>query len=138
MKRLLLLLLMLVSCLSAAAQNQPSPISDEQRRFLEVRRQQISLSSARTALQRMQELFSLGLIPRTDLDRVQTEVDMAQLNYQEADDRQDLFRNETGNSGFLVGTSVGGLPPAPPGFIALIPILRPKSLDLGAKLICPH
>jgi len=84
MKKLPLLLLMLVSCLLAAAQNQQNPISDEQRRFLEVRRRQIDLSSARTALQRMQELFKLGLIPKTDLDRVQTEVDTAQLNYQEA------------------------------------------------------
>jgi hypothetical protein len=84
MKRLLLFLLMLVPPVPAIAQNQQSPISDEQRRFLEVRRRQIDLSSARTALQRMQELFKLGLIPRTDLDRAQTEVDTAQLNYQEA------------------------------------------------------
>ncbi len=77
---------MLAPCLrqAPALQSPQSPISDEQRRFLEVRRRQIELSSARTALKRMQELFKQGLIPKTDLDRAQTEVDTAQLNYQES------------------------------------------------------
>ncbi len=83
MPRLLLLLTILLHCVPLA-QGQQSPISDEQRRFLEVRRRQIDLSSARTALQRMQDLYKLGLIPKTDLDRAQTAVDTAQLNYQES------------------------------------------------------
>ncbi len=67
-----------------SAQGQQGVISDEQRRFLDVRRRQIDLSSARTALKRTQELFKLGLVSQTDLDRDQTTVDTAQLNYQEA------------------------------------------------------
>ncbi|MHA2643009.1 MAG: NEW3 domain-containing protein [bacterium JZ-2024 1] len=63
---------------------QQSPISDEQRRFLEVRRRQIELKAAQTQLKRTQELFEQGLTSRTDLDRAQTAVDTAQLNYQEA------------------------------------------------------
>lgn len=59
-------------------------MSDEQRRFLEVRRWQIELKAARTQLQRTQELFEQGLVSRTELDRAQTGVDTAQLNYQEA------------------------------------------------------
>lgn len=69
---------------AAAAPAQQSAISDEQRRFLDVRRRQIDLASARAALKRTQELFKLGLVPQTDLDRAQTTVDTAQLNYQEA------------------------------------------------------
>jgi len=63
---------------------QQPPISDEQRRFLEVRRRQIELKAARTLLKRTQELFDQGLTSRTDLDRAQTAVETAQLNYQEA------------------------------------------------------
>ncbi len=63
---------------------QQSPMSDEQRRFLEVRRRQIELKAARTQLKRTQDLFEQGLMSRTDLDRAQTAVETAQLNYQEA------------------------------------------------------
>jgi len=63
---------------------QRSPISDEQRRFLEVRRRQIELRAARTALKRTQELFQQGLVSQTELDRAETAVETAQLNYQEA------------------------------------------------------
>jgi len=59
-------------------------MSDEQRRFLEVRRRQIELKAARTQLKRVQEPFEQGLTSRTDLDRAQTAVETAQLNYQEA------------------------------------------------------
>jgi hypothetical protein len=59
-------------------------IPDEQRRFLDVRRRQIDLATARTTLTRTIELFSQGLVARTELDRAQTAVDTAQLNYQEA------------------------------------------------------
>jgi hypothetical protein len=59
-------------------------IPDEQRRFLDVRRRQIDLASARAALKRTQDLFQQGLVPQTDLDHAQTTVDNAQLNYQEA------------------------------------------------------
>ncbi len=82
MKKLTAFLLFLLTCPGAFAQQ--GPISDDQRRFLEVRRRQIDLSSSRVALQRMQELFKQGLVPRTDLDHAQTAVETAQLNYQEA------------------------------------------------------
>ncbi|HYK90097.1 MAG TPA: NEW3 domain-containing protein [Acidobacteriota bacterium] len=86
MRRLFLFFVMIIPCPCRFLGAQPAqaPISDEQRRFLEVRRRQIDLSSARTALQRTQDLYKLGLIPKTDLDRAQTTVDTAQLNYQEA------------------------------------------------------
>lgn len=61
-----------------------SRASDEQRRLLDVRRRQIELSSARAALKRIQDLYRDGLVPRTELDRAQTAVETAQLNYQEA------------------------------------------------------
>ncbi len=68
----------------AAAQSQQNAISDEQRRFLDVRRRQIELTTARTSLKRTEELEKQGLVPQTDLDRARTAVDTAQLNYQEA------------------------------------------------------
>ena len=68
----------------AAAQSQQNAISDEQRRFLDVRRRQIELTTARTALKRAEELEKQGLVPQSDLDRARTAVDTAQLNYQEA------------------------------------------------------
>jgi hypothetical protein len=66
------------------SQSQQAPMSDEQRRFLEVRRRQIELRAARAQLNRTQELFEQGLTARTDLDRAQTNVETAQLNYQES------------------------------------------------------
>jgi multidrug efflux pump subunit AcrA (membrane-fusion protein) len=59
-------------------------VSDEQRRFLDIRRRQIELASARAALQRQQELSRDGLTSRIELDRARTAVEAAQLNYQEA------------------------------------------------------
>ena len=92
MKRLILRLMLAVVCAMAAAgppaavraQSQQAPLSDEQRRFLDVRRRQIDLNSARATLKRTEELFNQGLVRRTDLDRAQTAVETAQLNYQEA------------------------------------------------------
>jgi hypothetical protein len=76
--------LLFVCCLWHLGMAQQSPISDEQRRFLEVRRRQIELKAARAERQRTQELFQQGLKSRTELDRAHTTVDTAQLNYQEA------------------------------------------------------
>lgn len=59
-------------------------VNDEQRRFLDVRRRQIELASARATLKRTLELTREGLVPQTELDRAKTAVDTAQLNYQEA------------------------------------------------------
>lgn len=59
-------------------------ISDDQRRFLEVRRRQIDLSAKRAQLRRIQELAKEGLVPLSEIEREQTAVDTAQLNYQEA------------------------------------------------------
>ncbi|MEM4343385.1 MAG: hypothetical protein QXT91_03505 [Candidatus Caldarchaeum sp.] len=59
-------------------------MSDEQRRFLEVRQRQVELRAARTQLKRTQDLFDQGLVSRTDLDRAQTAVETTQLNYREA------------------------------------------------------
>ena len=59
-------------------------MSDDQRRFLEVRRRQIDLNSSRLALQRAQENFKQGLIAYIDVERAKTDVDKAQLDYQEA------------------------------------------------------
>ncbi len=92
MKKLICALVLMSVCVLAGAtlpagvraQSQQAPLSDEQRRFLEVRRRQIDLSSARAALKRTEELFNQGLVPRTDLDRAKTEVETSQLNYQEA------------------------------------------------------
>lgn len=67
----------------APAQQQGS-ISDEQRRFLDVRRRQIELSGARATLARTLELYKQGLVPQTELDHAQSAVETAQLNYQEA------------------------------------------------------
>ncbi len=74
-------------CLSpspARPQSGSPPVSDEQRRFLEVRRRQVELTAARAELKRAQELFDEKLLARTDLDRARVIVDTAQLNYQEA------------------------------------------------------
>lgn len=58
--------------------------SDEQLRFLTVRRRQIELKSARTELARARELAAQQLISGMELERVETAVETAQLNYQEA------------------------------------------------------
>ena len=59
-------------------------ISDEQRRFLDVRRRQIELAATRVTLARTLELCKQGLVPQTELDHARTAVETAQLNYQEA------------------------------------------------------
>ena len=82
MKRYIAFALFLCTCLGVLAQQ--APISDDQRRFLEVRRRQIELNSKRAALQRAQDLRADGLISGPDLDQAKTDVEMAQLNYQEA------------------------------------------------------
>lgn len=82
MKKFIALIFLLYTALAVYAQQ--SPISDDQRRFLEVRRRQIELNSKRAALQRAHDLFADGLISGPDLDQAKTDVEMAQLNYQEA------------------------------------------------------
>ncbi len=66
------------------AQSPVAPVSDEQRRFLEVRRRQVELSAAKADLERARQLFEQRLLARTDYDRAQVVVETAQLNYQEA------------------------------------------------------
>jgi hypothetical protein len=66
------------------SQPESSSVSDEQRRFLEVRRRQIELKSTRAELERVQGLFDQRLVSRKDLDLAQTAVDTAQLNYQQS------------------------------------------------------
>lgn len=57
---------------------------DEQRRFLEVRRRQIELQTARQELKRKEELFNGGLVSQADIDKARMELSKAQLGYQEA------------------------------------------------------
>lgn len=57
---------------------------DEQARFLEVRRRQLELQSARKQYERTQKLALQGLVAQTDADRDQNAVATAQLNYQQA------------------------------------------------------
>lgn len=82
MKKLILFLLFHFTCLGVFAQQ--AAVSTEQARFLEVRRCQIELSSARASFQSKQDLFKLGLISKSDLDQARTVVEKAQLSYQEA------------------------------------------------------
>lgn len=77
-------LCLLLSCVGILAWGQQARISDEQRRFLEVRRRQIELQAARQEVKRLEELFSQGLVPKTKLDQARTELEKAQLSYQEA------------------------------------------------------
>lgn len=81
-KRLIALVVFLQ--ISAGPLAPQSSVSDDQRRFLDVRRRQIELTSARTNLARQEGLFKSGLIPNADLDRARTELEKAQLNYQES------------------------------------------------------
>jgi len=82
MKKLIALLFCIYAGLAALAQ-QP-PISDDQTRFIEVRRRQIDLSSQRATFESKQKLFEDGLISRSDLDQAQAALEKAQLSYQEA------------------------------------------------------
>jgi hypothetical protein len=82
MKRTVILFFLFQAWFGVLAQQ--TPIPDDQRRFIEVRRRQIELSSTRAAFERLQNLFKEGLVPKTDIDRAQTDVEKAQLNYQEA------------------------------------------------------
>jgi hypothetical protein len=58
--------------------------SDEQRRFLEVRRRQLELQSARRQAERTEKLAEQGLISQNDAERDRNAVATAQLNYQQA------------------------------------------------------
>lgn len=78
-RSLALLGALLCTC-GLAAQGQ----ANEQERFLEVRRRQIELRGARSEYQRAEELFRAGLISKVELDRIGTQVENAQLSYQEA------------------------------------------------------
>ena len=82
MKKLIAFVFLFCTCLTVFAQQ--APISSEQSRFIEVRRRQIELSSARAAFQSKQNLFKDGLISRTDLDQARAALEKAQLSYQEA------------------------------------------------------
>jgi len=74
----ILALALLLSVTSSAQQG------DEQRRFLEVRRRQLELQSARKQLERTERLAAQGLIAQTEIDRDRNAVETAQLNYQQA------------------------------------------------------
>jgi hypothetical protein len=80
-KCLVCLLTFSFSLLAFAWQRQGS---DEQRRFLEVRRRQIELQAARQELKRLEELLTQGLVPKTKVDQARIDLDKAQLSYQEA------------------------------------------------------
>jgi hypothetical protein len=82
MKKLIALIFILNTFFGALAQQ--TQISDDQRRFLDVRRRQIDLNSARATFQSKQGLFENGLISGAELDQARAEVEKAQLNYQEA------------------------------------------------------
>ncbi len=82
MKKFIAFILFLCACSAVPAQQ--APVSNEQSRFIEVRRRQIELSSARATFKSKQDLFKDGLISRSDLDQAQSALEKAQLNYQEA------------------------------------------------------
>jgi hypothetical protein len=82
MRKLFAFIFFFCTCLAVFAQQ--APISNEQSRFIEVRRRQIELSSARAQFQSKQNLFKDGLISRSDLDQAQAALEKAQLSYQEA------------------------------------------------------
>lgn len=58
--------------------------SDEQRRFLEVRRRQLELQSAQKQFERTEKLAVQGLLAESDVDRDRNTVATARLNYQQA------------------------------------------------------
>jgi len=58
--------------------------STDDTRFIEVRRQQINLNEARTALARAQDEHELGVISRQMVDAARIALERAQLNYQNA------------------------------------------------------
>jgi hypothetical protein len=58
--------------------------SNEDARFIEVRRQQINLNEARAALLRAEVNFKAGLVPAIDVDSARIRVEQAQLSYQSA------------------------------------------------------
>jgi hypothetical protein len=81
---LLVILTVALGFLADLAAQTATGVPDEQRRFLDVRRRQIELKSARSELERVRDLFEENLVARKDLDIAQTAVDTAQLNYQQA------------------------------------------------------
>jgi len=82
MRKLIVIAFIFNAFLIAFAQQ--GSISDDQRRFIDVRRRQIDLNSARASLQRKQELYKMGLVSRIEVDQAQTTVETAQLSYQES------------------------------------------------------
>ena len=58
--------------------------SAEDTRFIDVRRQQISLNEARTLLAQKQMEYEMGIISLSDVNTLQIRVEQAQLNYQSA------------------------------------------------------
>jgi hypothetical protein len=58
--------------------------ADEQRRFLEVRRRQLELQSARKQYERSETLGAQGLLSQNDIERDRNMVVAAQLSYQQA------------------------------------------------------
>src|SRR6185436_2815225 len=57
--------------------------SDEQRRFLEVRRRQLELQATRKQYERTEKLAAQGLVSQNDIERDRNAVATAQLNYQQ-------------------------------------------------------
>lgn len=63
---------------------QDGSMSEQQRRLLQVRHRQVELGEARLGLERVRELFDQGLVPEVELERSQSALEKAQLQYQEA------------------------------------------------------
>jgi hypothetical protein len=61
-----------------------SSINDEQRRLLDVRRQQLELRAAQAEHSRMEQLSTEGLVSRVDVERTRGHLERTQLAYQEA------------------------------------------------------
>ncbi len=68
---------LLLQAATVLSQSPVGPVSDEQRRFLEVRRRQVELSAARADLDRARQLFEQKLLARTDYDRARVMVETA-------------------------------------------------------------
>lgn len=62
----------------------PAVGGEDYSRLIEVRRNQVELRTARSELERAEQLFSEGLVSAAELERARTLVERAQLNYQAA------------------------------------------------------
>lgn len=78
------ILLFLAAAVLIASHGVLAQQSDEQRRFLEVRRRQMELEAARRQFERTAKLVSGGLVPRSELEHDEDAVSAAQLNYQQS------------------------------------------------------